>query len=119
MRIARNDQVLAAALALLLTTAGTAVAAPDSSGRSVTGTAAAAQPSEADLNSRIPLPEPLDVPPPSAKDVARRACGATARTLAVRHRAVTSAPEPTITSATQPAATAAPAPPRRRTAALP
>jgi murein L,D-transpeptidase YcbB/YkuD len=70
----RNDQVLAAALALLLTTAGTALATPENSDAnadaSVTATVASAQPSDAELNSRIPLPDPLDVPPPSASDVA-------------------------------------------------
>ena len=112
MRIARNDQALAAALALLLTTAGTAVAAPDSSGTSVTGTVAAAQPSEADLNSRIPLPDPLDVPLPTAKDVAspapEKSAPASETVSSVPEPSVTSAPESTITSATQPAATTAP-----------
>jgi len=111
MRIARHDQALAAALALLLTTAGTAVAAPDSSGTSVTGTVAAGQPSEADLNSRIPLPDPLDVPLPSAKDVASPApeesAPASETVSSVPEPAVTSAPKATVTSAT-PAATTAP-----------
>ena len=67
MPTVRKDRVLAAAtLVLLLTTAWTAVAAPDNSGAPGT----IAQPSEADLNARIPLPEPADVPPPTAKDVA-------------------------------------------------
>ncbi|MEA2985297.1 MAG: L,D-transpeptidase YcbB, partial [Alphaproteobacteria bacterium] len=115
MRIARNDQALAAALALLLTTAGTAVAAPDNSGTkaSVIGTVAAAQPSEADLNSRIPLPDPLDVPPPSAQDVTSSApekpAPAPETTISsMPEPAATTMPESTITSATQPAATTAP-----------
>ena len=81
MRIARNDQVLAAALAVLLTAAGTAAAAPDDKKASVTGTASAAQPSEADLNSRIPLPEPLDVPAAFGQGRGTRACGANDRSL--------------------------------------
>ena len=115
MRIARNDQVLAAALAVLLIAAGTAAAAPDDKKASVTGTASAAQPSEADLNLRIPLPEPLDVPAPSAKDVAPAPAAQTT---------VPSKPEPTITSTTPPAATAAtepsaPQPPATETATAP
>src|SRR4051812_33445474 len=73
MAIARHDEILAATLVLLLSTAGTALAAPENADvpTSVTGTVAAASPAspDADLNSRIPLPEPLNVPPPSANDV--------------------------------------------------
>jgi L,D-transpeptidase YcbB len=117
MRIARNDQALAAALALLLTTAGTAVAAPDNAETraSVTGTVTPAQPSEADLNSRIPLPDPIDVPPPSAKDVAspapeKPAPAPETAVSSVPEPAVTAAPQPKITFATQPAAATAPEP---------
>jgi murein L,D-transpeptidase YcbB/YkuD len=69
MGIVRNDQVLAAALAVLLTTAGTAGAAPDNADVKAPATIASAQPSDAELNARIPLPDPLNVPPPSANDV--------------------------------------------------
>jgi murein L,D-transpeptidase YcbB/YkuD len=94
MPTVRKDRVLAAAtLALLLTTAGTAIAAPDNS--ITTGTIA--QPSEADLNARIPLPEPADVPPPTAKDVGP---------VPVTTPAAAVAPAPT----TNPAAAVAPAP---------
>ena len=63
MAIARNDKIVAAALALLLSTAGTALGNPGNSDTSVTGAIAAtsAPSSDADLNSRIPLPDPLDV----------------------------------------------------------
>jgi hypothetical protein len=68
MRIARKDEVLAGTLALLLTAAGTTVTAAQNSEANVTGTVATPS-AEAELNSRIPLPEPLNVPPPSAKDL--------------------------------------------------
>ena len=107
MRIARNDEVLAATLALLLT-AGTATAAPENSDpqANVTGTvAAASSPSDADLNARIPLPDPLTVPPPSASDVASPA--STPKQQAVPEKAEAPAAQPVVTSEPQPAATPA------------
>ena len=53
MGTVHNHYVLAATLALLLTSAGNAWATTDT-----------------ELNARIPLPAPLNLPPPSAKDVA-------------------------------------------------
>jgi murein L,D-transpeptidase YcbB/YkuD len=71
MGTVRKDQVLAAALTLVLTAAGTAGAAPENTDLKARGgaTVASALPSDSELNSRIPLPEPLNVPPPSSKDV--------------------------------------------------
>jgi murein L,D-transpeptidase YcbB/YkuD len=99
MHIVRHDRVLAATLALLLSSAGTVWAMPDNSASSESpksetapltapskvtspgpsdpaigavrsSNTAAAQPADADINARIPLPAPLDLPPPSAMDVA-------------------------------------------------
>ncbi|MEX0752440.1 MAG: L,D-transpeptidase family protein [Xanthobacteraceae bacterium] len=85
MSTVRNHRVLAATLALLLISTGSAwaitatvkpqvsSAQPASAKPDVTTTSAApatAKPSDADLNARIPLPEPLNLPPPTAKDVA-------------------------------------------------
>lgn len=112
MGTVRYDQVLAAALALLLTTAGTAGAAPDNAGGKAPAEAktASAQPSETDLNSRIPLPDPLNMPPPSAKDVTAPA--------AAPEKAATPAVQPsTPEKAAAPAATSQPA--ANETAAAP
>ena len=104
MAMGRNDQTLAAALALLLTTAGPALAAPENSEAqaSVTGTVAASSSSDAELNARIPLPDPVNVPPPSARDVAAQPAATSTPP------AVTPAPQPAVTSA--PATTAGPRP---------
>jgi murein L,D-transpeptidase YcbB/YkuD len=110
MTIARNHEVLAAALALLLTTAGTAAAAPSDATANVTGTVAATPSSDADLNSRIPLPDPLNVPPPSSNDVASPA---PAPEKAAPEKAETPAPAP------QPAVTSAPSPASTDTATAP
>jgi murein L,D-transpeptidase YcbB/YkuD len=118
MRITRNDQVLAAALAILLTTVGTGIAAPQNSDvkgdASATGTVAAA-PSDADLNSRIPLPDPLNVPPPSSNDVAspvptlERKNALESVEAPAAQPTVTASPEPVVAPA-QPAVTSAPQP---------
>ncbi|HZS63742.1 MAG TPA: L,D-transpeptidase family protein [Xanthobacteraceae bacterium] len=79
MRKAQKHGVLAATLALLLTstavyTATKVNAAPASastpaiSAKSPAATTAAVAPSNGELNARIPLPEPLNLPPPTAKD---------------------------------------------------
>ncbi len=110
MRIARNDRVLAATLALLLsTTAVTVVSAQEKS--DTTGTVTATQ-SDSDLNARIPLPDPLNVPPPSANDVtlqppAMERKNATVETPASQ-AIVTASPEPAVTPAPQPSVTSAP-----------
>ena len=65
---ARNDRVLVATLALLL--GSTAATLGQQNSDPVAGmVSSAVEATEADLNSRIPLPEPLTVPPPSARDV--------------------------------------------------
>jgi murein L,D-transpeptidase YcbB/YkuD len=124
MAIARHDEILAAALALLLSAAGTALAAPDNSDTkaSVTETVAAASPSsDADLNSRIPLPEPLNVPPPSASDVTAPA--PVVEKKAEPEKAEIPAPEPQKAAAPaaepQPAVTSAPQPATTDTATAP
>jgi L,D-transpeptidase YcbB len=124
MAIARHE-ILAAGLALLLSTTA-AVAAPDNSDTkaSVTGTVAAATPSsDADLNSRIPLPDPLDVPPPSANDVTAPAPVVQNKPAPAAEKAETPAPEPQKAAAPaaepQPAVTSAPQPATTDTATAP
>jgi len=82
----QNHNVLAAALALLLTTAGTAWGITNVSTTATGPAAGAAKPSDTDLNARIPLPEPLNMPPPTARDVTAPA--------ATPGTAVTPAPQP-------------------------
>ena len=63
----RDQTVIAAALAMILTTGGIAWATPDAN---TTGIAPqTAKPLDADLNALIPLPEPINRPPPTANDV--------------------------------------------------
>jgi murein L,D-transpeptidase YcbB/YkuD len=119
MRIARKDGVLASALALLL--AGTAGTLAQTSDASSTGTVTAAPSAEAELNNRIPLPEPLNVPPPSAKDVVStapapqavpekapvpaQAAAPAPQQPAATEKAETPASQPAVTSTPQPATT--------------
>ncbi len=122
--MARHDEILAAALALLLSTAGTALAAPENAdATSVTGTVAAAAPADAELNSRIPLPDPLDVPPPSANDVTAPAPMLEKKPAPEPQKAAAPAPEPqkaeTPAPEAQPAVTAAPQPASTETATAP
>ena len=94
MRIAHRDQVRAATLALLLTTAAAFSAAAQETGSTPQPQQVQVAPlPDADLNARIPLPAPLDLPPPSAMDVA----------------APTSSPEKVVTIAPAPATTEVPA----------
>lgn len=122
--MARHDEILAAALALLLSTAGTALAAPENAdATNVSGTVAAAAPADAELNSRIPLPDPLDVPPPSANDVTTPAPVLEKKPAPEPQKAAAPAPEPqkaeTPAPEAQPAVTAAPQPASTETATAP
>src|SRR5262245_50563724 len=109
----RKDRVLVAALTLLLSTTA-AVLAQDNAGAGGAGKVAS---TEADLNSRIPLPDPLNVPPPSAKDVEAPPAGVEAPSTSDSKPAVESQPANSVeTPPAQPApktaepATATPAP---------
>jgi murein L,D-transpeptidase YcbB/YkuD len=111
MTIARNDKILAGVLAMLLSTVGTTLAAqenPDATAN-VAGTVVAPS-SDAELNSRIPLPDPLDVPPPSTSDVAAPAPVLERKSEPQKAEAPASEPQPVVTAAPQPAVTAAPEP---------
>ncbi len=66
MATVQNHHILAATLALLLSTTGIAAATTETNPPA----AGAKASSDAELNARIPLPAPLNIPPPSAKDVA-------------------------------------------------
>ena len=107
----KKNQVLAATVALLLTTtAGIALADPEST------QTISAQPSDAELNSRIPLPEPLNVPPPSVQDVdaAPPVLEGKSEPLKAEIAPKPAAPEKVTTPAppaAEPAKTAAPVPP--------
>jgi murein L,D-transpeptidase YcbB/YkuD len=114
MAIARNDKIFTAALALLLTTAGVALGDPEQAGITGTVTPASPRSAEVDLNSRIPLPEPLNLPPPSANDVTAQApvpekkpAPEKAETPAPKAQpAVAATPQPAVTPAPQPTETA-------------
>jgi murein L,D-transpeptidase YcbB/YkuD len=117
MRITGNDQVLAAVLAFALTAAGTAAVASQGSEPGATGTVA----SEAELNARIPLPEPANVPPPTAKDVAAPVNAAPMNNAAPANVEAPAA-QPALTStppAPQPAVTSAPPATTTETATAP